>query len=105
MSSIRDEELANLKIGDVIYECENWFGNLEARVTSEPVETTIEVDDRTRKQWSWSAENTQTGEPINYLITEGLSHYGPRLYRAPQYCRMVNGEMTFPLVGQGGGNV
>lgn len=105
MSRIRDTDIVSLNIGDLIYECEAWFGNLEARVTSKPVETEIEIDGRTRKQWSWSAENTQTGDPINYLITDGLSHYGPHIYRAPQYCRMVDGEMTFPLFGQGGGNV
>lgn len=94
--SIRDSEIQNFKIGDVFYECEMGM-NIEARVTSEPVATFSEGLDK--RQWTWTAENTQNGKQINYLLTEGMSHYGPRLYRMPQYCRMVNGEMTFPLLG------
>lgn len=96
--SIRDSEIPALRIGDVFYECEMGM-NIEARVTSEPVETG-ELDGK--RQWRWTAENTQNGKVINYLLTEGMSHYGPRLYRIPQYCRMVDGEMTFPLLGAEG---
>lgn len=97
MASIRDSEIAAFKIGDVFYECEMGM-NIEARVTSDPVSTTsAELGDK--RQWRWTAENTQNGETINYLLTEGMSHYGPRLYRTPQYCKFIDGEMTFPLLG------
>lgn len=95
MTSIRDEDIMSLKVGDVIYECEGGM-NLEARVTEAPTEA---EGFEGRKKWAWTAINTQTGEEISYLLTEGLSHYGPRLYRQPQYCRFVNGEMDFPLLG------
>jgi hypothetical protein len=93
--NISDKDIPSLKVGDVIYECEAGM-NIEARVTEAPTETGY-VDGR--KQWQWKAVNTQCGEEINYLLTEGLSHYGPRLYRNPQYCRFSEGEMTFPLFG------
>lgn len=94
--TIPDTEIKGLEIGDVIYECE-MFHNVEARVTSKPVLSgTLDG----RNQWKWEAENTQNGEKISYLLTEGLPHYGPRLYRSPQYCRTVNGEMAFPLYGE-----
>lgn len=95
MSSIRDEEIMSLSVGDVFYECEGGM-NLESRVTEAPVET---KGYEGRKKWTWKAVNTQNGGEINYLLTEGLSHYGPRLYRQPQYCRFINGEMDFPLLG------
>lgn len=96
MASIKDSEIPTLEVGDIIYECEARFGNLEAKVTEKPTETVTEDG---KKQWRWAAENTQDGSKIDYLITEGLSHYGPRIYRQPQYIKMVNGEMTWPLVG------
>lgn len=94
--SIRDSDIPNLKIGDVIYECEMGM-NIEARITSEPVESYSEGLEK--RQWRWTAVNTQNGETIYYLLTEGLSHYGPRLYLQPQYSRFADGEITYPLVG------
>ena len=93
--SIRDDEIPSLKIGDIIYECQYGM-NLEAEVLSAPVERD---GNEGRRYWSWTAKNTQTGEIISFGLTEGLSHYGPRLYREPQYARFHNGELDFPLVG------
>lgn len=95
MASILDEEVPHLSVGDVFYECE-MFMNIEARVTEAPV-SAGEVDGL--KQWRWKAENTQTGEVIDYLLTERLSHYGPRLYREPQYATIIDGKPVFKLVG------
>jgi len=95
MTTIRDEEIQHLSVGDVIYECE-MFMNVEARVTEVP---TCVVGQDGRKQWRWKAENTQNGSLIDYLLTEGLSHYGPRLYRNPQYAKIVEGKPVFKLVG------
>jgi len=94
MTSIRDEEIQHLAIGDIIYECE-MFANIEVRVLTVP---TCSVFDG-RKQWRWKAENTQNGDQIDYLLTEGLSHYGPRLYRNPQYARIIDGQPVFRLEG------
>jgi hypothetical protein len=95
MTSIRDEEIQHLAVGDIIYECE-MFQNVEARVVELP---SLAVDDDGRKQWRWKAVNTQNGQQIDYLLTEGLSHYGPRLYREPQYARLSDGKPIFKLVG------
>jgi hypothetical protein len=95
-SSIRDEEVKDLKAGDVIYECQ-YATNIEVRLKSAPKLIGM-VDGR--NQWEWCGENTQTGEVIDYLLTEGLSHYGPRLYRKPQYVRFSgNGQVSFPRLG------
>lgn len=95
MGCIRDSEIQNLKVGDVFYECE-MGRNIEARVTEAPVEGKG-IEGRTT--WSWKAVNTQNGKEIDYLITEGYSHYGPRLYTDPEYVCFVNGEVVAPLVG------
>ena len=93
-ANINAEKIASFSIGDVFYECEAGF-NIEARVTSVPVETDFDG----KRQFSWAAENTQTGENIDYLWTDGLSHYGPRLYPHPQYTRVAAGKIEYPLVG------
>ncbi|UDF29319.1 UNVERIFIED_ORG: hypothetical protein LHK14_17670 [Roseateles sp. XES5] len=95
MTNIRDNEIEHLAVGDIIYECE-MFMNAEVRVTEVP---TCTVTDEGWKQWRWKAENTQDGSIVDYLLTEGLSHYGPRLYREPQYAKIVDGKPVFPLVG------
>lgn len=85
----------NLKIGDLFYECEGGM-NIEAKVTEAVTE---HEGFEGRKQWKWKAVNTQNGEEIDYLLTDGLSHYGPRIYGQPQYCHVKDGEFTFPLYG------
>ena len=98
MTNIRDNEIPDLKVGDVIYECEGGI-NIEVRVESVPVE---EEGHEGRRFWCWTAENTQDGTTINYSLTEGLSCYGPRLYRSPQYARIdpKTKEFIFELYGE-----
>lgn len=88
-------EPLDLKIGDIFYECESGI-NIEAKVTEAVTE---HEGFEGRKQWKWKAVNTQNGKEISYMLTDGLSHYGPRLYKSPQYARVVNGEFDFPLYG------
>lgn len=95
-SPIRDCDVGDFNIGDIFYECEMGM-NIEAKVTSIPE---LEVDGDGRKSWSWMAENTQNGDEISYRLTEGLSHYGPRLYTKPQYIHVSEGKKrSFKLVG------
>lgn len=96
MTSIRDSEVPSLQIGDIFYECEAGM-NIEARVLTVPKE----VADEGRRHWEWQAENTKNGEVINYSLTEGLSHYGPRLYRDPQYASIKDGVVNFKFIGEG----
>lgn len=94
---LRDDEIPNLKVGDVIYECE-YATNIEVRLLTAPVEAGKSYEGR--RQWQWKAENTQNGQVIDYLLTEGLSHYGPRLYRQPEYVRFLgSGRISIPLIG------
>lgn len=93
MPSIRDADIPNLKVGQIIYECESGY-NIEIRVTSVPVET---VGYERRRAWAWTGVNTQNDETIKFLLTEGLSHYGPRLYTDPEYCHIIDGKPTYPL--------
>ena len=90
------DQLAALRPGDVFYECESGM-NIRARVTTLP----LVGDDgyEGRRVLRWEAENTESGEPISYMLTEGLDHYGPRIYDAPQYARAKGGEWEYPLVG------
>lgn len=98
MTSIRDSEIDAFEIGDIFYECEAGM-NIEARVKTKPVSEMTDIVGEMRKQWRWTAENTQSGEEIAYLLTDGLSCYGPRLYRSPQYVMFKDGIISVPLVG------
>lgn len=89
MGDLRFDDVAALKPGDVFYECEMGV-NIRARVTTAPM---LGESYEGRKTLSWKAENTENGNLIDYMLTEGLGHYGPRLYTAPQYCKLI-----FPLV-------
>lgn len=94
--SIRDSEVNDFEIGDIIYECQYGY-NIETKVVSKPVES-VGVDEK--PAWTWDAVNTQNGEKIEYMLTEGFSHYGPRLYRQPQYARFTgDGGFKFELEG------
>lgn len=99
--SISFDDLAKLKVGDIIFECEMGL-NLKAKVLSVPVEGKHE-DDKTRRTLKWDAINTENNDPIVYFVTEGFMHYGPRLYTEPQYVYIKKGthppEFVFPLVG------
>lgn len=96
MQVIKSTNPTTFKVGDIFYECQ-YGANLEARVTEAPTLKTLEDG---RRQWSWTAENTQNGEKIEYLVTEGLEHYGPRIYEEPQYFRFRDEELFYPLVGE-----
>lgn len=93
MSNKREVVQSEIKPGQLIYEC-GYGHNLEALVVTQP-EITGDVDGRSR--WSWQARNTQTGELINYVSTEGLEIYGPRIYAGPQYISIHDGSFLFPL--------
>lgn len=90
------DEIAQFKVGTVFYECEAGM-NIEARVTSEPV---LGEGYEGRRVLTWEAVNTQNDEPISYRLTEGLEHYGPRIYGQPKYVRVNKGGWEFPLLGK-----
>lgn len=75
-----------LKKDQIFYECQ-YGKNLEFVVVTEPT-----CDNG---KWEWTARNTKSNEIINFLITEGYEHYGPRIYSQPQYVVMINGNAEF----------
>jgi hypothetical protein len=98
MASIPDREVRNLKIGDIVYECQ-YGTNIRTEIKTTPEES-VGVDEK--PAWKWTAVNTVTGETINYMLTEGLGHYGPRLYNVPMYATIREGEKPyFELLGGG----
>ena len=74
--------LEDIKTGDILYEFE--YGTcIKTEVITEPERS----EDG---QWTWKGFSEGAGE-INYLVTEGLTHYGPNLYdyMAYQGCRVL----------------
>lgn len=74
----------NLKIGDEFYEFAYGI-NIHLVVTSDVKENTVIIDGKGRKQYSWFARNVDADHEVEYLVTEGLEHYGPKLYSVPIY--------------------
>lgn len=69
----------DLNVGDVFYECASGI-NFKMIVRTKP-----EFDNG---KWSWTAIGSD-GNIIDYLITEGFEHYGPKIYSQPQYVEIV----------------
>ena len=80
--------LEDIKIGDIHYEYEHGHG-IKVEVITTPERKN---SDRVGYQWSWkakvledSAKTMEIDEIIDYLITEGYEHYGPKLYDHEAY--------------------
>ena len=87
------EEIKALEVGDIIYECDMGY-NAEVEILSVP---TTGLDSNA---YDWEGKNTQSGRIINFRVTEGFGHYGPKLYREPQYAYIEAGkEPEFRLTG------
>jgi hypothetical protein len=71
------QELKNLKIGDIFKECEYGYC-IECRVLTVPKENKMTTENR--NQLKWKAQEISTLEEIDYLVTEGLAHYAPKIY-------------------------
>ena len=72
---INESGIMNLKIDDVFYEIEYGM-KLELTVCEEPkVQHSDEFS-----HIVWKAKSS-TGEVIPYMVTKGMLHYGPRIYR------------------------
>lgn len=76
-------EVQNINVGDIHYEYE--YGSfIKSMVLTLP-----QVGPG--GSWSWRARNVNNNKEIEYLVTEGLSHYGPNLYDYEAYagCRQI----------------
>lgn len=67
----------DMNVGDVFCEHDSFSGTITAKVTIKPY---TEGKLMGRPQWRWKATNEANGSEIDYLLTEGMEHYGPRIY-------------------------
>lgn len=68
--------IEEIKVGDIHYEYDLGMG-IKVQVDTLPV--------KKGDQWTWEATHLSSGNKINYLVTEGLTHYGPNLYDYKAY--------------------
>lgn len=76
---IRNVDPSQMKKGDVLWES-GQCGSTEFIVKDDPT-----FNDG---KWEWIGI-TDNGE-VEYLITEGAEHYGPRIYKVPVYGGNLN---------------
>ena len=74
--SYKFEDICKFQEGETYYECQSWIGNLMFTLKNDPI---IEGD-KVR-----FIGITEDGKEIEYLMTKGFEHYGPRIYDSPQY--------------------
>jgi hypothetical protein len=75
------DEIINLKIGDLFYEIID-YKSIAFIVISEPIVSDVVIFNETRRKVVWDAVCQDVPNYTqNYLVTEGLQHYGPKLHR------------------------
>jgi len=67
----------NIKVGDIHYEYEMGLG-IKCQVETKPTRDA-------GGHWKWTSKNCKTGNIINYMVTEGMSHYSANLYDHEAY--------------------
>lgn len=76
------EELAELDVGDIIYECD-YGQNAEVQLVTLPV---IEIEQNSgEKVLKFMAKTTLDSGQIEYYINSKFMHYAPKLYKYPAY--------------------
>ena len=96
MTSVKPDDLNE---GDIFYECQSGF-NIKCEILTRPEWVNEESFGKTRRHWTWFAKNVFSGESIEYGLTEGFEHYGPRLYSEPQYAHFIDGKPVFKYIGE-----
>lgn len=94
MSSIPFEKVAKFKVDDIFYECQYGM-NMEFRVLTVPEQS---EGYNGRACLSWTAVNTKTNVTIDFGLTKGLEHYGPRLYDEAEYVTVKDGKVSVELI-------
>ena len=92
-------DLNDVNVGDILYECQSGY-NIKFEVMTRPEWTTETTFGKERRHWNFFGKNVYSKEIIQYGLTEGLEHYGPRLYNDPQYAHFSNGSAVFNFVGE-----
>lgn len=75
------KDLKTIKVGDTLFDCSGGT-NYEFSVTEAPTETYVESLES--NQLRWKGVNPD-GEEVSFLITETMTHYGPRIYSHKAY--------------------
>lgn len=74
------EDLMGFLVGDTFVE--EGYDVLHCVVESVPLVTSDVIFDKERRQLEWKARITdgdRENEVVDYLVTEGLEHYGPTI--------------------------
>lgn len=67
----------DIKVGDIHYEYDLGVG-IKVEVIEPPAQNEYGY-------WAWKSKQVSTGRIIEYGITPGLAHYGPKLYDYEAY--------------------
>lgn len=73
----------DIKKGLIYYECSSGI-NMELLAITNVSEVDVDINERIRKQWRWKSISKDFNI-IDCCTTEGLEHYGPKIYDSPQY--------------------
>lgn len=91
------DDVANIVVGQVFYECESGRNIVAMCLTKAEI---VAADDGKRSA-RFKGLNLMSHEEINYMVTEGLMHYGPRLYTNPEYVKVAGpGEIEISYMGE-----
>jgi hypothetical protein len=81
MTSFSYKQLKTIQVGDTLFDCSGG-SNIEFSVTEGPTETFSPELDSNQLRWKGVKPD---GAEMNFLITETLTHYGPRIYNHKAY--------------------
>lgn len=79
--SLGYKQLKEIKVGDTLFDCSGGI-NIEFSVIDSPVEIFNKSLESNQLTWKGIDHN---GKKMNFLVTEKLTHYGPRIYMRPAY--------------------
>lgn len=77
------EDMKNMKVGEVYYES-NQYSNTKFTIIVKPTEI---IGEMTQLVFKGSVKER---EDVNFLVTKGLEHYGPKIYKQPAYVGVQN---------------
>jgi len=74
-------QLKDIKVGDTLFNCSSGI-NIEFSVLETPIETYSKELESNQLKWKGVDPD---GEEMNFLITESMTHYGPKIYGHKAY--------------------
>lgn len=83
MMRLSYNDMKSMKVGEVYYESSQ-YNNTKFILIEKPKEI---VGEMTQLVFKGSVEGR---EDVNFLVTKGLEHYGPKIYKQPAYVGVQN---------------